>query len=417
MCLCGAAHAQTLVAPVVENPVVENLASPVSQRFLKAIYARNVWDLQIFDGRLYVGTGNSSNGGPSSNAGPVPIWSRDLAKGEWKSEFIVDDEQIDGFRVLDGKLSIPGHDPRDDWSKGNFYQLEAGGWKKTRTIPNGIHTYDMAFFAGQLWGALGTQGNYQLASSGDGGQSWRTHETTGGRTYTLQVFEDHLLCWGMVPSSKVTQRIAEMKDEKSRAETQQWLRWSAYEVAPDQTLTARADLSREVLFPGATAETSWAKLVRPIVFKDQLLYIGGAVYNDHQTDPFGVYAAASLRAEKVQTRRIELGADEKPWDIEVRDGRAYILTSRKIARDAVKPDGGADEFQISVWGSQDAKTWTRTLQFIQPTFARSLAVDGRDFYFGLGTDVGPGWEKQGLHSYTRDLRPEAGSILRVRLTR
>lgn len=402
------------VAPPVAPVVVESLGQPMAERFASRIYARNVWDMQFFDGRLYIGTGNSSNAGPHSNAGPVPIWSMN-AKGEWKTEFTIDDEQIDVFRVLDGKLTIPGHDPRDDWSKGNYYQLQADGWKKTRAIPNGIHTYDMAFFANRLWGALGTQGDFQLASSGDGGQTWQTYPMTTGRTYTLLEFENRLLGWGMLPSAQVLKRISDMKDEKARGESQKRTQWSTYEVAApiapalEPVTTPRADLTTDALFPGAPADIAWAKLVRPIVFSGQLLYIGGAVFNDHQTDPFGAYVAASLRLGKVQSRRIALGADEKPWDIAVHNSRAYLLTSRKIAR-----EGASDEYEIKVWSSRDAKTWTQSISFTQPTFARAFALHGSDILFGLGTDVGAGFEKQGLVSYTRDLRPEAGTILRVR---
>ena len=392
----------------------ETLASPIAEHFKTQIYARNVWDLKVFDGRLYAGTGNSSNVGPHTNAGPVPVFSMDLKSGEWKTEFTIDDEQIDVFRVLDGKLSIPGHDPRDDWSKGNFYQLEAAGWKKTRTIPNGIHTYDMAFFAGRLWGALGTQGNFQLASSNDDGQSWKTYATTMGRTYTLCEFEGRLLGWGTIPFAKASEQIAAIKGEKQRAGSLEWLRWLAYEVAPDETLSPRPDWTREALFPGAPTDETWAKLVRPVVFKNQLLYIGGATHNDHQADPFGAFAASSLRPEKIQTRALELNG-EKPWDIEVHNDRAYILTSRKIARDNSKSGDAPDEYEISVWQSADAKTWTRALRFTHTTFARSFAINGRDFYFGLGTDIGPGWEKDRMPSYTRDLQPEAGTVLRVRL--
>lgn len=388
---------------------IEILPGPVSERFKAQIYARNVWDLQVFDGRLYVGTGNSSNIGPSPNAGPVPIWSLDLASGIWKVEGSVDDEQIEVFRVTNGALTVPGHDPREDWSKGNFYRLGPREWTKTRTITNGIHTYDMAFFAGRLWAGLGTEGDFQLASSRDGGQNWRVHPSGGGRTYTLHAFENHLLGWGQIPSAVERSRIAALKDEEHSGDMQSFLRWLVYEVRPDQTLAPRPDLTTDVLFPGSPDEV-WAKLVRPTLFKGQLLYIGGAVHNDHQNDPFGAYAAASLRVGRVRVTPIPLDG-EKPWDIEVQGQSAHILTSRKETRN------GADRYQISVWSSRGAKTWTRALRFWQPTFARSFARHGDSWYFGLGTDVGAGWETAGISSYTRDLRPEAGTILRVRAAR
>lgn len=49
------------------TPSVEYLGNS----FSKDNYANNVWDMQVFDGRIYLGHGNSSNKGPNQNAGPM----------------------------------------------------------------------------------------------------------------------------------------------------------------------------------------------------------------------------------------------------------------------------------------------------------------------------------------------------------
>jgi hypothetical protein len=41
--------------------------------FSKDAYARNVWDMQVYEESIYLGHGNSSNYGPSANAGPVDV--------------------------------------------------------------------------------------------------------------------------------------------------------------------------------------------------------------------------------------------------------------------------------------------------------------------------------------------------------
>lgn len=117
---------------------VRRIGNPFLQTRLNSTdlrYARNVWDMHLWDGRIYLGHGNSSNLGPAVNAGPVDVISYDPATGGFATEFSVDDEQIDKFRVVGGKLHIPGHDPRDPWELGNFYVLEKAGWKKIRRSP------------------------------------------------------------------------------------------------------------------------------------------------------------------------------------------------------------------------------------------------------------------------------------------
>ncbi|QUL57177.1 hypothetical protein KDC22_12320 [Paenibacillus tritici] len=83
----GYAGEQQVLAMPVGNGQMAAAAPDVSlsvtvlgSPFKKAPYARNVWDMQLFDGKIYLGHGNSSNNAPSSNAGPVPIYYWDLAQ-------------------------------------------------------------------------------------------------------------------------------------------------------------------------------------------------------------------------------------------------------------------------------------------------------------------------------------------------
>ena len=59
------------------TPSIERIGNPFSARFPTPdlYYARNVWDMEVYDDRLYLGHGNSNNDGPAPNAGPVEIWS------------------------------------------------------------------------------------------------------------------------------------------------------------------------------------------------------------------------------------------------------------------------------------------------------------------------------------------------------
>src|SRR5215207_664985 len=66
---------------------VERLGNPFA---VPAGYARNVWDMQAFAGRVYVGHGDSRD-----NAGPIPIWSLDPATGAALEEFLTSEEQVD----------------------------------------------------------------------------------------------------------------------------------------------------------------------------------------------------------------------------------------------------------------------------------------------------------------------------------
>ncbi len=72
------------------------------------VYARNIWDMQVFAGRVFLGAGNSSNKGPAPNAGRVPVYSFNPYNDTFQKEYTVAEEQVDRFRVINEKLYIPG---------------------------------------------------------------------------------------------------------------------------------------------------------------------------------------------------------------------------------------------------------------------------------------------------------------------
>ena len=92
--VCASVYGQTAVKPASPAPAavaaakgdvtskLEDLGSPLSEKYRSgaSVYARNIWTLFAYDGKIFLGGGNSSNEGPASNAGPVPVMSFDPAR-------------------------------------------------------------------------------------------------------------------------------------------------------------------------------------------------------------------------------------------------------------------------------------------------------------------------------------------------
>jgi hypothetical protein len=135
--------------------------------------AREIKDLQVWQGRVYLGYGDWKN-----NLGPVNVLYYQPNPGGFIEETTLDDENaIDRYVVIDDDLYIPGTDPKESWEYGNFYRNcnDGNGWQKFRTIPNGVHNFDMEKYKGKLFAALGTDGDhkeYALQYSEDGGNTW-----------------------------------------------------------------------------------------------------------------------------------------------------------------------------------------------------------------------------------------------------
>jgi hypothetical protein len=58
---------------------VQRIGNPFTD---KSIYGRNVWDMQLFNGRIYMGHGDTN-----SNAGPAQIWSYNPSTQSFTNEF------------------------------------------------------------------------------------------------------------------------------------------------------------------------------------------------------------------------------------------------------------------------------------------------------------------------------------------
>jgi len=389
--------------PANVSPHVEYLCIPLAARYPGGadIYARNVWDLQAFKGRIYVGGGNWDNKGPAPNAGPVPILAWDPDREEVVREGEVDDEEISRFEVIAGNLYIPGADAMESWKLGNLYRREADGrWHKLRTIPRSIHAlaltgYDDRLFVGLKatdtvpWYVDFEGYGSAVAVSSDGGGSWKFLPLGG---YVISEFlqvAGRLYAVDLTLGPGLRQWISKQDREDHHA--------PVYALDPlKMRFARRPDLDAAHLFPDtAEALVRACGVHRPVSFSSSALYIGAS-----GGGPFGLYRADSLRRGAVRTARMPLPEGTIPRDLLVRDGAVFVLLQGPADRAGV---------QIRVLASRDLKKWIELLNFPAPTFARSFEILNRDFYFGLGCEVKKRseWDQAELH-------PETGRLLRVR---
>lgn len=384
--------------------------------FKKAPYARNVWDMQLFGGKIYLGHGNSSNNAPSPNAGPVPIYYWDLAQNKFSVQDVtytnpatgkvttnvyVMDEQIDTFKVLNGELYIPGHDSRvPGWAYGNFYRLNGDHWDQYMNIPGGIHVYDMAYYKGKLYAALGANEGPLIYVSSNRGATWTRFGSVSqyGIMRAYNLFELGETLYASSATAGKTQGIANdkgymtsIKQNSSGGIQTSKLTFTSTQLFPGLSFVIKAG---EVNVPGVSGQP-WLKLLRTTPVNDRLLYIAGVIYNDHQAIPQGLFSAGA----NFQNVRKELLPDSAvvPMDILERGETVYVLGYVKEA---------SGQYTNVVYRKNTAsfaagwEGWSEVFRFSRDTFARSFEEQNGDFYFGLG-------------SYADVLPASTGTILKL----
>lgn len=315
--------------------------------------ARSIWALHAYQGRIYAGAGDWDE-----NRGPIDIWSfqptNDNRPVVFEKEFTVDDEAIDRMRDYDGRLYVPGIDAHEptaprEWDLGNLYIKADGQWTKRRTLPNAVHVLDAAVFNGKLYATGGTEKGAGFFESGDGGLTWtRTQVETLFRFYEMAPLDDRLI---LLPND-------------ARNGAYQWQ-------------NGRLERLAAPVFPGVHTERyeSGYRLQR---LGNVLLYTlrNGEIAGNtthYGYDVAGTRPLFCLRDFNGGAAVIDLFRHAQVRDIVVRDGRAYVLTSR---------DKG-DRFAGEVYSSTDLEHWELVADFASPALPGSLEVMDGKFYVGL----------------------------------
>ena len=385
-----------LSATVDVSNKVELLGSPYNKLYKSGqyVYARNIWDMQVFAGKLFLGAGNSSNGGPASNAGRVPVYSFDPKNDTFKKEYTVAEEQVDRFRVINETLYIPGHDATEKWTFGNIYTRNIEGkWQKYRNIPNALHILDIASLDGKLFLGLGLNNQSAIAISDNMAKSWEV-ENLGfsyNRIYSFLELNSKLYaCKSFTPPQIV----------KKWPSHKQIDYFSVGEYQKSKGFIARKALTPDIMFPDTYLNRKRSKkIIRSEKLGSKAIYIGAYLHYDIHGLPFGVYVASSLEKNKTEVQKVVLPESYTPWDILVRDKDVYIVCHSVM------------DYRISVLHAKvdNLKVWKELFSFESMDFSRSFELLDGDFYFGIGAEIN---SKKNWKQY--ELSPETGNILRVK---
>ena len=366
--LCPASISGTSVAVAAQETIStpQNLGNPFLAK--RQTYARNVWDMQLYKGKIYLGHGDSA-----ANSGNTPIWSLDAETNKFTNEFLTMSEQVDEFFALDGTLYTLDHDPTGV-ENGCIYRLNGGTWAPWHAKENAGHLYGLARWEGRLHIAGATQRWGSSYATSDEGKTWaqtltgswsmningNVYNYTGNRTWMLLPVKGQLYA---VQSWRSGTGAGEIGFHRFNPANGQFERFGA----------------TGALLSAGTSSAQSLRYKRQVALDDgSALTILVECVNDHQWNPLSLVYISEVKAGGIAALALPGGA--KPYDILRRGDLVYVC-----AWDASKKQNVV----FSLPASNVSAKPVEVLRFDAPTFARSFEESEGNFYFGLGSDVSP----------------------------
>jgi hypothetical protein len=303
-------------------------------------YARNIWDLQVFQGRIYLGYGDAI-----VNTGPTEVIAYDPARRSFDHDTVLQEEAILEYRVFGDRLFVPGADAvrTDD---GTLYIRDSARWTRI-PLPKVAHALDVAVRGAEICVVVQDRAvGGAVRCTPDEGASWHSYPSASWRSVSL--FE----LGGVLHVSSYESGVRRL-DGSAVA-----FALPGVTAAGDELVTHATACGDAVAFIAA-----------------RIRYVGDTV--DRQI--LGLFRASldpAGPAGAIAVARIDVPGT--PSDVFVHAGRCYAVTNR--------PRGQAFDVEIGEL-TQDGG-WRTRGQLAAAAMARSGELLDDHFYVGLGCDPG-----------------------------
>src|SRR5574344_859429 len=363
-------------------------------------YARNIWDMIEFDGKIYSTYGNASNYGPgySGNSGAVTFGLIDPLTDALSLDYTTGEDQVRSFRIGDnGNLYAPGLDACGQGSTTYLYTRAKGGdWTKRIGGAN-THMCDAI-----EWNGYEVAAN-RFSTNGSGFNAPNPNSGNGDNAYlpfSANLYYAAESMFRFAPNGASSYWVTTQMKQNGTA--------NKYDLYPGFAYHKFDD----VCFP-----CIGFKPYRPIRYGDSVLYGAAVRHNDHQHLPVNTSLfmasentqAASSSDPELVVRTVQIGAltnmvsytntmavgttRTRTWDFLVKEQGERKIVLALIEQQTDR--GCTTPTLMFVYASEgDLSEWREIFRFRTPegTFARSFEYANGKFYFGLGSeaDVGKG---------------------------
>ena len=348
--------------------------------------ALNVWDMQAFDGKIYL-----SGGSTVTNTGPINVWAYDPKIKDFVKEYQVQEEAIEHYRVLDKQLYIPAADPTKG-DRHKFYLRQGDKWQMySSPVVQLAHVRDLIKTnSGDI---LMVGNNRQVDKPESRGTAIATF-TPDGVTFKAAGVKNGVVNGTVLSDFNWFFSVFRYQDRIFATNTmlrdaENYPGSIAQYNPKSKQFVINFDLHNDEFIPtdrlGENSIYGLAVIYRPwnpVEFQDYLVYPVRSYsnsldnYEEAYMNSIGLFYKSGM-GNSPETLKMPRGEGE---DVLVVNNELYVLTSRK------KRDG---RFINYVYKTDNLGTnikWQRVAQFEEWNKARSFEYLDGIFYFGLGQD-------------------------------
>lgn len=370
----------------IENEFVTRLGNPLRKDGLKG-RALNVWDLQVFDGKIYLAGGSTI-----TNTGPINIWAYDPVTQTFDKEYTVAEEAIEHFKVFGDRLYIPAADPRQG-DKNKFYRKSVDGlWQKYESNAIALaHVRDLIKTENDEILLVGNNRNLNnlanpsIAITTDDGVSFQEAGISKSQLAKADIVDYNWFFSVFEYRDKIYAISSLLRDFGNYS--------GAISVYNPQNKKFEIDfnLRNDEFIPASIIGKSDVqqgtyiiyRIWNPVQFQNYLVYPvrsysnNKAYYERAYMNSLGIYYKQKI-GETPQAVELPDGAVGE--DILIIDNELYILANQKQAN---------DRFMVYVYRTEHISSkikWQKVLEFSSSNKARSFEYLKDKFYFGLGQD-------------------------------
>ena len=387
--------------PIESNSVVQRLGNPLLEDGYSD-RALNIWDLQAFEGKIYLGGGSTV-----SNAGPINVWAYDSNSQKFVREYTVDEEAIEHYRVFDDRLYIPAADPTQG-DRNKFYRKETDGqWQKyVSPVVKLAHVRDLIktndddilMVGNNRQPGKQSSNGTAIATATESGLLFKSAGIDNVRSKGITLTDFNWFFSTFEYQQRVFATNSLLRDADNYPGVAAEYNPKSKQFVLDFDLHTDEFIPRNLIRRSKYGIEVIYRLWNPVEFQNYLVYpvrsysIAPKNYRQAYMNSIGFFYKSGMgnSPKEVKLPRKALGED-----VLVIDDELYVLANKK-RRD--------DKFVVYVYKTDrlDRRIkWQQVVKFNSANKARSFEYLDGTFYFGLGQDYGEAIANSGdLLSYT-----------------